>query len=100
MTEARDPAAAESPPRWKYSNRITRREANGAIYFDFEGRMNERPALMGVYTSGWFRQYVFDPSFAPLVKVSRAAGERVFRRGLERAIEEALLEPAEHDSRR
>ncbi|MEO7270634.1 MAG: hypothetical protein ABIX28_03020 [Vicinamibacterales bacterium] len=62
--------------------------------------MNESPALMGVYSAGWFRQFVFDASFVPLVKASRAAGERVFRRGLEGAIEEALFHPAGHDRRR
>ena len=100
MSEVTNSPSDEPPPRWRYSNRITRREANRAIYFDFEGRMNEPPSLMGVYAGGWFRHLVFDASFAPLVTSSRDAGERVFRRRLGDAIEEFLLRPAEGEERR
>ncbi len=88
-------------PTWKYSNRITRRELNRAIYFDFEGRMNEPPVLLGAYSRGWFRQFVFDSTFAPLVKTSRAAGYRVFhRKSVETVVETELLGPAERDDLR
>jgi hypothetical protein len=40
------------PPRWRYSNQISRREANRAIYFDFEGRVNESLAFRGGTTPG------------------------------------------------
>ena len=92
--------ASADLPQWSYTNRITRREANRAIYFDFEGRKNESPALMGVYAGGWFRHLVFDTTMAPLVRSSRHAGERVFRRRFADAIEEQLLQPAESDKRR
>ena len=95
-----DPQGTQDVPRWRYSNRITRREANRAIYFDFEGRMNEPSALMGVYAGGWFRHFVFDASLAPLVKCSRDAGERVFRRRIADAVEKQLLQPAESEDRR
>jgi hypothetical protein len=92
--------STDEAPRWPYSNRITRREVNRAIYFDFEGRMNEPPALMGVYSGGWFRNFVFDPSLAPLVKSSRDAGERVFQRRIADTVEKQLLQPAESEDRR
>jgi hypothetical protein len=92
--------AAAAVPQWRYSNRITGREANRAIYFDFEGRMNEPPALMGVYAGGWFRHFVFDAGLTPLAKSSREAGERVFRRRIADAVEEQLLRPSESEDRR
>jgi hypothetical protein len=94
------PHETQHVPRWHYSNRITKREANRAIYFDFEGRMNEPPALMDVYAGGWFRHFVFDRDFGPLIKASRAAGERVFRRRIADAVEKQLLKPAETEDRR
>jgi hypothetical protein len=88
------------PPRWRYSNQISRREANRAIYFDFEGRVNESLAFRGVDYAGSLQQFVFDPSLAPLVNSSRAAGERVFRRRFSNAIEECWVLPAEREDRR
>lgn len=97
----RNPQTTLDLPRWNYPRRISRREANRALYFDFEGRMNEAPALVGVYAGGWFRHFVFDAAFVPLVKSSRDAGERVFRRRrFAEAIEQVLLGPAETEDRR
>jgi hypothetical protein len=90
----------QNVPRWRYSNRITKRAANRAIYFDFEGRMNESPALMGVYAGGWFRHFVFDKDLGSFVKSSRDAGERVFRRNFADAIDKELLRAAESEDRR
>lgn len=86
--------------RWVYSNCLTRQEANRALYFDFEGRKDEPPFLMGVLGPGGTRQFVFDEGLGPLMRWSREGGHRVCGRRLEVAIHEGVLGPAEAEDRR
>lgn len=101
MPTADEPAVLEAPePTWSYPRRITRREANRAIYFDFEGRIDEEPVLLGVYCAGWMRQYVFDKRLAAFARTSRRAGQRVFLRSFSKGVQEALLGLAALEDRR
>ena len=99
-TPDESPLSEPPQPKWTYSRRISRREANRAIYFDFEGRMDEAPVLLGVYCGGWMRQYVLDRDLSPFAAMSRRAGQRVFQRSTSKALAEALLDPATREERR
>jgi hypothetical protein len=55
-------------PRFEYSNTIGRRDANRAIYFDFEGCKGQPPALLGVLFGTTFELLVLDERLSPLVE--------------------------------
>ncbi len=79
-------------PHFEYSNRVSRREANRALYVDFEGRKEEAPALVGVLFGRTFEVIVTDELLAPLVTISRDQarmdpGLTVWRTSLERALD-------------
>ena len=51
---------------------LEQHEVARAIYFDFEGRQNESPALAGVWCEGSYTAYLLDDSLAALVESGKA----------------------------
>lgn len=66
-TVARHDPADKLSPR---SNKISCREANRALYVDFEGRMQEPPALLGLLHGRHYRVLIVDRRLAPLARVA------------------------------
>jgi hypothetical protein len=65
---SRCPHTEPTPSIAPRSNRIASREANRALYIDFEGRKNEPPALLGLLRGTHHRVLILDPTLRPLAR--------------------------------